>query len=105
VVGTMLLIRRPANVDDASTVQLLPPFVERVTPKPGLPSRPSLLVLPVPANRVSGRTGLMASELMDNAGKCLSVRGVQVGLSAVELVVFQTPPLTRSEECSVGEGG
>jgi len=39
-------------------------------------------------------TGLIASEFMDNAGNCWSVRGVQVGLSAVALVVFQMPPLT-----------
>jgi len=53
-----------------------------------------LLVLPVPANRMRAWTGLIASELMDNPGSRRSVEGDQLGLSAVALVVFQTPPLT-----------
>jgi hypothetical protein len=76
------------------TTQVLPASVERATPKPGSPSNPKLLVLPVPANRAREFTGLSASDLIDKAGSRRSVRGDQCGLSLVALVVFQTPPLT-----------
>src|SRR4051812_22412697 len=43
---------------------------------------------------VFGFTGLTARELMDSPGSFRSVSGVQLGLAAVALVVFHTPPLT-----------
>jgi hypothetical protein len=90
----MLSIARPTKVSRDSTAQVLPASVERATPKPRSPSNPKLLVLPVPANKMLGFTGLSASDLIDKAGNRLSVSGDQLGLSAVALVVFQTPPLT-----------
>jgi len=53
----MLAMRLPAKVAAASTVQVVPPSVERATPKPGLPLKLKELVLPVPANRVLESTG------------------------------------------------
>src|SRR5690348_2691061 len=93
-VGTMLLILRPANVVFASTLQVSPPSVERTTPKPGLPTKLKLLVLPVPANKIFSFTGLIASERMDSAGNWRSVVVVQAGLEEVAFTVFQMPPLT-----------
>src|SRR5439155_6587591 len=94
VVGTTLRMRVLANRLPPNTDQVAPPSVERARPKPMLPSLLSELILPVPAYRTLGFTGLMASEVMDRSGSCWSVSGTQVGLAAVALVVFQTPPLT-----------
>src|SRR4029450_4677556 len=94
VVGTMLLIRRPANVVVDNTLQVSPPSVERTTPKPGLPTKLKLLVLPVPANKIFSFTGPIARERMDNAGNWRSVVVVQAGLEEVPFIVFQIPPLT-----------
>jgi hypothetical protein len=105
VVGTMLAMRLPANVAAATTVQVAPPSVERATPKPGLPLKLKELVLPVPANRVLESTGLIANELIDSAGSCVSVSGVQVGVAAVALEVFHTPPLTVPTKTMSAEMG
>src|SRR5213593_2443792 len=92
VVGTTLRMRVLANRLPPNTDQVAPPSVERARPNPILPSL-VLLVVPVPAYKMSEFTGLMASELMDSAGSCWSVSGSHVGLAAIALVVFQTPPL------------
>jgi hypothetical protein len=44
---------------------------------------------------VFGSTGLTAKASIERAGRAWSVSGVQWGLAAVALVVFQTPPLTE----------
>jgi len=75
VVGTMLLITLPVKVLAARTSQLTPPSPDQTTPKPGLPARPKLLVLPEPANISSAFTGLSASDLMASAGNLSSVSG------------------------------
>jgi hypothetical protein len=64
----MLLMRFPAKVSLANTSHVEPPSVERATPKPGLPSKTSELVLPVPAKSLFGFEGLIASELIDSPG-------------------------------------
>src|SRR5262249_27391852 len=94
VVGATLRMRWPAKVSRASSVQVAPPSMERARPTPGLPYAKKLLVLPVPANSVLGFTGLNARELMEISGSWQPVSGVQAGLAAVALVVFQTPPFT-----------
>src|SRR5262249_25011645 len=94
VVGTTLRMFWSAKVSAASNFQVAPPTFDRARPKPPLPSKAKLLVLPVPANTTSGFTGLRATELMDKAGGGGWVGGVQEGLLAGALVFSHPPPLT-----------
>jgi hypothetical protein len=89
----MLLIRSPLNSLPIGT-HVFPPSVVRRAPIAG-PPLPPLLKLPVPAKRVLlvPSKGLNAMAPIESDGHW-SVCGLQVGLAAVPLVVFQIPPAT-----------
>jgi hypothetical protein len=76
-------------------VQVAPPSVVRRRPARLLPTPPKLLKRPMPATSVwpVASVGSNSRAPMELAA-WVSVSGVQLGVAAVALVVFQMPPLT-----------
>src|SRR3954467_6246935 len=103
--GATATISRPVKLL-FNVVQVAPPSVVFSSPVYEPPSKPSLLKVPTPATSV-----LLVASVGSNlsapieSDPCWSVSGVQVGLAAVALVVFQIPPFTAATYTVLGSVG